>query len=148
MTRLRSLAPLALMLLSAACLRASLDSAKAEPNLERRSALAMDNAVAALKEARAAYNAGEGQSVAAKVREIEDSVDLAFTSLEKTGKDPRKSPKYFKRAEIECRDLLRSIESLQHDMNFEDREILDKAKERVQQVHDSLLTGLMEGKHK
>jgi hypothetical protein len=136
------------VLLTTGGLRASLDAAKAEPNLEKRSALALDNAVAALRDARTAYNAGEIQSVTAKAREIEDSVDLAFSSLEKTGKDPRKSPKYFKRAEIECRDLLRSIETLQHDMNFEDREILDKAKERVQKVHDSLLTGLMEGKHK
>ena len=148
MTGLRTIAPLALMLLTTPGLRASLDAAKAEPNLERRSALAMDNAVGALKEARVAYSAGDIQSVTAKAKEIEESVDLAFTSLEKTGKDPRKSPKYFKRAEIECRDLLRSIETLQHDMNFEDREILDKAKARVQQVHDSLLTGLMEGKHR
>jgi hypothetical protein len=33
-------------------------------------------------------------------------------------------------------------------MNFTDRSVLDKAKVRTQQVHDELLLGLMEGKHK
>jgi hypothetical protein len=66
----------------------------------------------------------------------------------KTGKDPRKSPKWFKQAEIETRSLLRRIETLQQQMSFSDRELLDKTKAKVQQVHDDLLVGLMEGKHK
>jgi hypothetical protein len=137
-----------LLLLTAGVVSASLDEARAEPNLEKRSKLALDNAVAALKEAREAYNAGDMDKVIAKVMEIQDSAALCFTSLVKTGKDPRKSPRWFKRAEIESRDLLRSIETLQHDMSYLDRDVLDKAKEKVQQVHDDLLTGLMEGKRK
>jgi hypothetical protein len=86
--------------------------------------------------------------VTAKAAEVQESAELAFASLEKTGKDPRKSPKWFKRAEIESRDLLRSIETLERDMSFDDRVILEKAKEKVQQVHDDLLKGLMEGKRK
>jgi hypothetical protein len=125
-----------------------LGPARAEPNLEKRSKLAMDNAVLALREARDAYNAGDTQKTTAKVAEIEDSVDLVYSSLLQTGKDPRKSPRWFKRAEIETRNLLRSLESFQHDMSFEDRPTLTKTKDRVQQVHDDLLTGLMEGKKK
>ena len=137
-----------LFLVTAGVSLADLDPARAEPNLEKRSKLALDNAVAALKEAREAYNAGDTQKVNAKVSEVQESAELAFTSLVKTGKDPRKSPKWFKRAEIESRDLLRSIETLEHDMSFDDRVILEKAKEKVQQVHDDLLKGLMEGKRK
>jgi hypothetical protein len=33
-------------------------------------------------------------------------------------------------------------------MNFADRPVLEKAKTEVQQVHDKLLLGLMEGKPK
>ena len=33
-------------------------------------------------------------------------------------------------------------------MGFEDRPVLDKAKARLQKVHDDLLIGLMEGKRK
>jgi hypothetical protein len=138
----------AFLLLAAGVSLADLDQARAEPNLEKRSKLALDNAVAALKEAREAYKAGDMQKVNAKASEVQESAELAFTSLVKTGKDPRKSPKWFKRAEIESRDLLRSIETLEHDMSFDDRVILEKAKQKVQQVHDDLLTGLMEGKRK
>ena len=127
---------------------AGLDQIRAEPNLEKRSVLAMDNAAAALKEARAAYNAGDLAKVGEKAREVEESVDLANAALEKTGKDPRRSPKWFKHAEIQSNELLRSIEALEHDMSLDDRAILEKTKERVQQVHDNLLAGLMGGKRK
>ena len=138
----------ALVLLAAAPLRSALDEVRAEPNLEKRSVLAMDNAVAALKDLRGAYSAGDLKKVREKAREIEESVDLSYDSLEKTRKDPRRSPRWFKHAEIESSELLRSLDSMQHDMGVEDRPILDKTKERVQRVHDDLLTGLMEGKRK
>ena len=127
---------------------ANLEQARAEPNLERRSALAMDNAKAALKEAREAYNSGDLRLVAGKLAEIQESVEFSYQSLVDTKKDPRKSPKWFKRAEIESRDLLRSMDTLQHDMSFEDRGMVDKIRETVQRVHDDLLTGLMEGKRR
>ena len=127
---------------------ASLEQVRAEPNLEKRSVLAMDNAAAALKEARAAYNSGDTAKAADKAKEIEESVDVAYAALEKTGKDPRRSPKWFKHAEIQSNELLRSIEAFEHDMSLDDRAILEKTKEKVQQVHDDLLAGLMGGKRK
>ena len=141
-------AALALVLANAGWLRADLKQAMAEPNLEKRSKLALDNAAAAYQTARAAYDTGENEKVATAATEIIESVDLAYTSLMKTGKDPRRSPKYFKQAEIETRSLLRRIETFQQQMNFGDRELLDKTKAKVQQVHDDLLVGLMEGKRK
>jgi hypothetical protein len=125
---------------------ADLKAALAERDLGRRSKLALDNASSALKEARAAYEKGDNAKVAAAAAEIQESVDLAYDSLKSTGKDPRRSPKWFKHAEIETRDLLKKVETLQHDLNFQDRPMLDKVKTRVQQVHDELLTGLMEGR--
>jgi len=148
MTPAAGIVTFAVLLVTAGRLDAALEEIRAEPNLEKRSALAMDNAVSALKEARAAYTAGDLQKVAAKIMELEESVDLSYASLEKTGRDPRRSPRWFKRAEIESRDLLRSIETLEHDMSIEDRSILEKTKKRVEIVHDSLLRGLMEGKRK
>jgi hypothetical protein len=135
-------------LLAAGNAPGGLEQARAEPNLEKRSGLAMDNAVAAMRQAREAYKAGDMMQVAAKAKEIQESVDLAYTSLMQTGKDPRRSPKWFKRAEIQTRDLLRSMEGLEHDMSFEERAVLENPKEKVQQAHDNLLTGLMEGKKK
>jgi hypothetical protein len=141
-------AVLAGVLATAGWLRADLKQAMAEPNLEKRSKLALENASAAYQTARAAYDSGENEKVSAAAAEITESVDLAYTSLMKTGKDPRKSPKWFKQAEIETRNLLRRIETFQQQMSFSDRELLDKTKAKVQQVHDDLLVGLMEGKHK
>jgi hypothetical protein len=127
---------------------ADLKQAQAEPNLEKRSKLALENAAAALQSARDAYREGDNDKTAALAAEVQVSVELAYTSLEQTRKDPRKNPKWFKSAEMRTRDLLRKIESFQQDMSFTDRPLLDKLKEKTQQVHDSLLLGLMEGKKK
>jgi hypothetical protein len=132
----------------AGCLRADLKPALAESNLGKRSRLALDNAAAALKAAREAYATGDNQKVAAVVDEILQSVDLAYDSLMKTGKNPRNSPRWFKPAELATRELLRKLDTFQRDMDFADRPLLDKVKARVQQVHDELLLGLMEGKRK
>jgi hypothetical protein len=140
---------LALGLVSVASLWSfDLKAALAEHDLGKRSKLALDNAGSALKAAREAYQQGETAALAAAAGELQESVDLAWDSLESTGKNPRKSPRWFKSAEIETRSLLKKLETLQHDMSFEDRPVLDKAKARLQKVHDDLLVGLMEGKGK
>jgi hypothetical protein len=139
---------LALGLVSAARLPADLKAALAEHDLGKRSKLALENAGSALKAAREAYQKGDNPALGAAALEIEESVALSWDSLESTGKNPRKSPRWFKQAEIETRNLLKKLESLQNDLGFEDRPVLDKAKARLQKVHDDLLTGLMEGKGK
>jgi hypothetical protein len=135
-------------LVLAGSLQADLNRALAEPNLEKRSGLAIENALAAYKNARTAYETGDNEKVVASLAEVEESVTLAHKSLNATGKDPRKSPKWFKKAEIETRDLLRKLESFQHQMGFEDRPLVDKAKAAITRVHDDLLVGLMQGKKK
>ena len=127
---------------------ADLKRAEAEPNLEKRSQLALDNARSAYKAAREAYDKGDNDRTKAAIAEIEESVDLAYTSLTKTGKDPRRSPKYFKKAEIDTRDMLKHLDAFENAMSFADRTMLEKVKAKVQQVHDDLLVGLMEGKRK
>ena len=129
-------------------LRADLKTALAEPNLGKRSKLALDNAAVALKAAREAYGNGDNQAAAAAAGEIQQSVDLAYDSLMKTGKNPRNSPRWFKPAEIATRDLSKKLDSFQRDMDYADRPLLDRVKARVQQVHDELLLGLMEGKRR
>jgi len=137
-----------LALVSAAPSRADLKAARAEPNLEKRSKLALENAAGALKAARQAYNKGDNDQVTAKAAEIQESVELAQASLKQTGKNPRSHPKYFKQAEIATRDLLRRLDAFQQEMSYLDRPLLDKVKAAIQQVHDDLLLGLMEGKRK
>ncbi len=132
----------------AGCLCADLKRALAEPNLEKRSKLAMDNAKAAYQSAREAYQKGDLDQVKALASEIEESVQLVLQSLEQTGKNPRSSPRYFKSAEQETSQLARRIQGFQEEMSYTERPMLDETKARVQEVHDKLLLGLMEGKKK
>ena len=125
-----------------------LNAVRAEPNLEKRSQLALANAEAAYKAAREAYENGDMARTEAAINEMLESLELAHASLKQTGKDPRKSPKWFKKAEMQTRELVRKIESFQEQMSFNDRPMLDKVKARTQQIHDELLLGLMEGKKK
>lgn len=138
-------------LLAIACtavLQADLKKALAEPDLEKRSKLALDNAFAAYQTARDQYQKGEIEQLRASIREIGESVDLAYQSLNATGKNPRRSPKFFKSAELETRELSRRLASFQDQMSYNDRALLDGVMEIVQQIHDELLLGLMEGKKK
>lgn len=135
-----------LVLLAIGILRADLQRAKAEPKLEKRSALALDNAAQALAKAREAYSKGDNAQVETLAKEIQESVELAETSLRETGKNPRKTPKWFKRAEGSTRDLLRRLDAFQHEMDLTDRSKLDAVKAKVQQVHEDLLLGVLEGK--
>ncbi|MDE3159220.1 MAG: hypothetical protein KGM92_10675 [Acidobacteriota bacterium] len=148
MTGKRFVLALALTLAGTAAASTELDAVRAEANLEKRSKLALDNAASALRSAREAYQAGDTATVTAKTDEIGESVDLAYNSLTETGKNPRKSPKWFKHAEMETRELTRRLEDFAQQMNYNDRAILDKIRARVEQVHDELLTGLMEGRKK
>jgi hypothetical protein len=145
---MRVYAVFGLIAVSGALWCADLKQARAEPNLEKRARLALENASTKLQEAREAYQKEDNAAVTTDVAEIQESVDLAFASLTETHKDPRRSPKWFKYAEIQTRDLLRKLDTFQQDMSFQDRSLLDKVKEDVQQVHEKLLLGLMEGKPK
>jgi hypothetical protein len=144
----RTLLAASLALLFAPVSYADLKKALAEPDLERRSKLSLDNAFAVFQAARDAYRKGDEQQAQASIDEVEQSVDLAYQSLNDTGKNPRKSPRWFKNAELATRDLSRRIASFQEEMGYTDRPMLDKLKAHVQQVHDDLLLGLMEGRKK
>jgi hypothetical protein len=136
------------MVLVSGVLCADLEQARAEPNLGKRAMLALDHAFDALTQARDAYTKGQNAQVEKWVGEIQESVVLAETSLHETGKNPRKSPKWFKRAESSTRDLLRRLDAFQQSMDSTDRSMLDAVKTRVLQVHDDLLEGVLEGEKK
>jgi hypothetical protein len=136
------------VLLCCAPLAADLAQVRAEPNLEKRSHAALDLAEKSLRASRQAYADGDMQRSAALLEEMTQAVDLAETSLHGTGKDPIKSPKHFKYAEIKTVDLLRRIEAFSQGMSVLDRPMLDQARVKVQEAHDRLLHSIMTGKKK
>ena len=129
-------------------LLADLAQVRAEPNLEKRAAAALDYAEHALKDSRRVYADGDAQQTATLLDQVGDAVELAETSLKETGKNPIRSPKHFKNAEIKTRGLLRTLDAFERDMNAADRSMIGKTKERVQEAHDRLLQDIMTGKKK
>jgi hypothetical protein len=132
--------------LAAGAVLADLDAVKAEPNLEKRAKKALENADAALSQAKLDYRNNEFEKSHAALEEVQESVDMAYESLLKTGKKPGNSPGQFKHAELKTRALLRQLEDFRHDMDVADHGALDKVKADVQKVHDDLLLGILERK--
>ena len=127
----------------ALALATDLAAIKSEPNLEKRSERALDYANQALDAARDAYTRGEFEQTQAQLEEVGASVDVAYQALEQTGKDPRRNPKFFKRAELRTRELLRRLEGLLQIVSYSDREPVERIHDRVAAVHDHLLEGIM-----
>ncbi len=100
-----------------------LAAVKLEPNLERRSERAIDNASAAMDAARDAASAGDSAKTKIALDEVRDSVDLAYQSLVESGKSARRNPKFFKRAELKTRELMRRLEGLAQAVDSERSDI-------------------------
>jgi hypothetical protein len=120
---------------------------QSEPNLEKRARTALDHADEALKQAHDAYERGDNAATSACLEEVQQSVEVADRSLRQTGKNPSRSPKHFKAAELRTRGLLRRLDGFREQMSVVDRPVVDRVTASVQKIHDALLEGIM-GKKK
>jgi hypothetical protein len=75
-------------------------------------------------------------------------VILADESLKQTGKNPARSPKHFKHAEIKTRLLLRRLNDFREHMGVDDRETIDQVRAIIDKINQELLLGIMGGKKK
>jgi len=124
-----------------------LTGVRTEPNLEKRSELALDYATTALDIARDASIAGDEVKMKASLDEVGESVELAWHSLTDTGKYARDN-KYFKRAEVRTRALLRRLDGLRDTSGIDDKPAIEKVRGRVAEIHDELIQGIMGKKGK
>jgi hypothetical protein len=115
-------------------------------NLEQQARLAIDKADRALTDARAACAAHDLEKTKALVQEMVADVELAEKCLTDSGKNARKRPKQFKYGEVKTRDMLKRIDSLENDLDIDDREQVAAAKVKVQEIHDEWLLGIMGAK--
>lgn len=127
------------------CWGQDLDSIRSDRDPEHRSERALDAAERTLSASRDDYAAGEYKKALAGVNEIRQAVDLARESLVESHKNPRKS-KYFKRAELRLRELARHLEEFKRDSAVDDRPPIDSLIAHVNDIHDELLTGILEKK--
>ena len=127
----------------AAAWSANLAMVKAEPNFEKRSRLALENADTAYLRSRADFDAGKLEATAADLQEVQQSVELAREALIETHQNPGRKPKNFKYAETRTRDLLRKLKGWQESVDSTDRPMIESVRNRIQEVHDEWLTGIM-----
>jgi hypothetical protein len=144
---LKRLAVVAVAVSLALASQGDLDTIKSEPRPERRAERALDHADLALKSAQEEYLVkGDLKRTSAALEEVSESVQLAYAALKETHKNPSKSPKHFKRAEIKTRELLRRLTDFREQMSVDDRDFADKTRTVIQKVHEELLEGIMGGK--
>lgn len=124
---------------------ADLAAVKAEPDLNRRSELALLNADEKIDEARKAYQAGDQSTEEADIQEVAESVTLSYQSLEKTRSEPRKS-KYYKRAELKVSALMRRLSGFRDEVSFDFRPNVEAVLKKLSDIHDQLLSDIMSRK--
>jgi hypothetical protein len=126
-------------------LAADLSSVSAEPDLSKRSELALANADHQIDAAREAYRGGDLSKMNGALDEVRDSVNLSVESLEQTHKHARNN-KYYKRAELKVRALMRRLSSFRDEVALEDRKLVEAVHQRLQEVHDKLIADIMSKK--
>ena len=115
----------------------------AEANLEKRADKALDHAAQLISSLRETYNSGDTKKLGELLDEITVSAELCRKSLEDSGKNARRSPKYFKKAEMRTHDFERRLERFQNDMGAVDRPLADKTIDHMRKVHEGLLNDMM-----
>ncbi len=132
-----------LLLSSGAFLNADVEKVKAEPKLERRSALALDEAESVLVSAQKDYEAGNIDEFRKGLQEASELTDLSYQSLQDTGKRARRDPKWFKRAEQRLVVILRRVDALAKDVASDDRAAVESVQKKMREVHDQLVQDIM-----
>lgn len=119
-------------------------SVLAEPDLEKRSELALKAVDDTITSASKAYASGEDpKAFEQHLATVEELTRLSLKSLNDTGKHASKKPKYFKRAELKLRSLLRRMSTLSSEVSVEDRARVETAIKTMTEVHEQLLHDIM-----
>ncbi len=132
-----------LFAMAAAAATSDLDAIRAEPNLERRSGVALDKAEEHLSAARAAYEAGKFDEFQTHLKSTEELADICYQSLTDSGKKARRNPKWFKRAEQKLLGMLRRVDSLARDVTVDDKPKVEALHKHLQSVHEQVLQDIM-----
>lgn len=118
---------------------------KSEPDLEKRSELALADADQQIDDARSAYAAGNDKAAMAALDELTMAVDVSYDALEHAHTPPRKS-KYYKRAELKVRALMRRLNSFRDEVSFDARSQVETTIKKLSDVHDQLIADIMSKK--
>ena len=118
---------------------------KSEPDLEKRSELALGNADREMDQARQAYSGGDQQGSQAALSELAESVEVCYSALQQARTPPRKS-KYYKRAELKVTALMRRLAGFRDEVSFDARPPVEAVLKKLSDVHDQLIADIMSKK--
>ena len=124
---------------------ADIGAVKAEPDMDKRSELALLNADHDLDEARQAYEGGDLKAAQAAISELTESIDVCYDALQHGRTPPRKS-KYYKRAELKVDALMRRLGGFRDEVSYDVRPFVESALKKVSDVHDQLIADIMSKK--
>jgi hypothetical protein len=120
------------------------DAVLAEHDLQKRSDLALQEADEQISAASKAYSpSGERKEFEKHLAAVGELAQLSLKSLRDSGKRARKQPKYFKRAELKLRSLLRRLDTLEKEVLVDDRPPVAKTKSVLTEVHEQVLQDIM-----
>ena len=120
-------------------------AAKAEPDLGKRSELALANADRAIDDARKAYTDGDDKAIRAALDELSESADVAYDALQHAHGAPRNS-KYYKHAELKLRAMTRRLNGFRDQVNFDARQPVETVIKKLSDIHDRVLADIMSKK--
>jgi hypothetical protein len=132
-------------LLATAAFCGDLAAVKAEPDPNKRSERALDNARVALEDARVAFRQGDASKGNSALQEIGESAELCYQSLHQSNQKPHRS-KYYKHAELRLRELGRMISGFADQLPLDQRETAMEVHKSVQAIHDKILVEELEKK--
>ena len=125
-----------------------LTAVKSEPNLEKRSELALDTPTSPGRGARRLQRRQRRQDAERAAGNVRFGGAGVRSRSADTGKDPRKDPKFFKRAELRTSELAAASGEPGAGDERLDHGTLDNVRARISEVHDNLLKGIMTRKKK
>ena len=125
---------------------ADLTAIRAELSPEKRAGRALEHAGQMLNSIREHFSELSVSQIRQELDEFQEAMDLTVDSLTATGKNPAKNPKEFKKTELTLRIYMRKLKTLEHDLNIEDRPLIAPILQRVEQIQDGLVQGIMRKK--
>lgn len=125
---------------------ATWNAVQAEVDPEKKSRLALEMALASVDGVVDAYRKGLPEQARAMSARIVEAAELSLEALEGTGKNARRQPKHFKRAEIATRKLARNLKNAQRQLIFDEREDLEPVIQRIEEINGQLLMDIMQSR--
>jgi hypothetical protein len=116
----------------------------AEKDPERRSELALKAADEQITAA--SKDPADVKALTQHLGGIEELARFSYTSLQDSGKRASRNPKYFKRAELKLRSMMRRLDTLEQEVAAEDRPAVGKLRTSMSEIRDQILHDIMSKK--